>query len=457
MVTTLALDVGSSSVKCAVLTGTRPVSPLVRVTFKTRYDGVRAEVDPGAILRAVGAAARDAVRQAAARPVDVVALSAMSPSWIALDARGKPLTPVVTHQDRRSQAEAHRIEAAIGRARHIAITGNRPVPGGISSTTAAWFARHERATFRKADLLGHVQTYLIRTLTGSRAMDPSNASFTGLYRTTTADAADPATYWDADLLAAAGVRPAQLPAVLPGDMVAGTCSAEGARLLGVARGTPVLTGVVDTSAAVLLAGALPGMMINVSGSTDVLAVVTEEPRPAETHLTRSLGVAGKFVSVATIPAAGSALAWAKDILFPEMPDPAFFALVARLGKTGGRAKPASALPAAGFDLSLAGSRVSVEQPTGQWTNLRLSTTREEMLAAVVEALAVASAARLPILRAASSHGVRRQVLRTGGTGRTLSALLYRDWKKTGGKDFVFADVPEATLLGLGQLAMGRPV
>ena len=138
MVTLLALDVGSSSVKAAVLTGTLPAGPLVRVPFPTLYDGVRAEVDPAGLLKAVGRAARSAVSGSplGKSRIDLVALSAMSPSWVALDRRGRPLTPVITHQDRRSQAEARWIEAEVGLGRHLGLTGNRPVPGGISSTTA---------------------------------------------------------------------------------------------------------------------------------------------------------------------------------------------------------------------------------------------------------------------------------------------------------------------------------
>lgn len=454
MPTTLAIDIGSSSVKAAILQGTTPVSPLVRAPFKTLYDNVRAEARATDILRAVSKAARETLRQNTATRPELVALSTMSPSWLAMDSRGQPLTPVVTHQDRRSLDEARRIEKEVGRGKHLAITGNRPVPGGISSTTAAWFARHERSLLKKADLVGHIQTYLLRALTGARAIDPSNASFTGLYHTVALDLpTDGSSLWDDELLSIVGLKKNQLPSVLPGDTVAGALTPHGARALSLPTGTPVLTGVVDTTASMLLGGAHPGMMFNSIGSTDVLAVVTTDPRPGPDHLTRHLGIGQKWVHVMTLSAAGTALAWAGKTLFSELSDPAFFSLVAKLARKPSVAPPASAVT---FDPHLAGSRTSVEQPLGAFTNLRLSTTREDMLAAVIESLSQASAARITHLRKVTPHKISTEILRTGGAGKLLGPILYRYWPKLK-TPYRFTDIPEATVLGLGQLASGLPV
>jgi len=163
---TLGLDVGSSSLKAALLRRGKIVGALARASYPTHFDGTRAEVDPAKILRAIVKAIKDLGPRA--RRADAVALSVMSPAWIAMDRRGDPLTPIITHQDRRSGAEAAELERRVGRQNYLKIAGNRPFPGGISSSTAAWFAAHRPEILRKADLIGHLNTFLHRQLTGAR-------------------------------------------------------------------------------------------------------------------------------------------------------------------------------------------------------------------------------------------------------------------------------------------------
>src|SRR5688572_13847691 len=325
----LGLDIGSSSVKAGLLRGGgRVVGAIARAQFDTRYDGTRAEVDADQVLRAVSRA----TRQLDAKSVDLIALSTMSPSWLAMDRRGRALTPLVTHQDRRSVAIAKELEMRIGKRRHLRLAGNRPFPGGISSTTCAWFLRHERALMRRADLVGHLTTFLHRQLTGARVTDPSHASFMGVYRTLDLRG------WSDELCDAVGISRALLPDVRDAGEVGGTLTRDAARALGLRAGTPVLVGLTDTGSAMLLAGARPGRLINVAGSTDVLALCTDKPVPHERLLTRALGAGRLWLSVSTLAAAGSSLAWVKENLFPDHTWPRFNRLVtkvARERKSGG--------------------------------------------------------------------------------------------------------------------------
>src|SRR5206468_3152149 len=113
--------------------------------FQTHYDGVRAEVDTRDIVRAV---AKVVGQVQGAAKADVIALSVMAPSWVAMDRTGHAITPVVTHQDRRSIEAARELEKRVGKKPLLAITGNRPFPGGISSTTCAWFVQHQPSVMR---------------------------------------------------------------------------------------------------------------------------------------------------------------------------------------------------------------------------------------------------------------------------------------------------------------------
>jgi len=103
-------------------------------------------------------------------------------------------------------------------------------------------------------------------------------------------------------------------------------------------------GIVDTSGALLLHGAPPlGQLLNVCGSTDVLALCTDRPKPHERLLTRAVGVGRRWVQVGTIAAAGSALAWANRQLFPDLSESAFRRLMRQLA-AGRFARPFDSIP-----------------------------------------------------------------------------------------------------------------
>src|SRR5205085_10290775 len=222
--------------KAAVLRDGNVAGRITRAFFPTRHEGVRVEVNPDDILQAIEKTIEDL--GTSARRADALARAVMSPAWAGMDVKGKAITPVVTHQDRRSVEVALELERQVGRRRHLHLAGNRPFPGGISSTTWAWYLRHEPARVRKADLVGHLNTFLHRRMTGARVTDPSNASFMGLYRTTNLGG------WSGELCEAVGARPSQLPEVIDGDRIAGRITAAAAREFGLTEGTPMLTGVV---------------------------------------------------------------------------------------------------------------------------------------------------------------------------------------------------------------------
>jgi xylulokinase len=437
MATVLGLDIGSSSVIAGILRGTRVVAEAPRAFFRSRCTGSRVEVEPADLLRALRAAVSGL--GGGVRGVDAIHLAVMAPAWIAMDREGRPLTPIVTHQDRRSVADARRLEERFGRRAHLRACGNRPFPGGISSTTWAWFLEHEPQRLRRADLVGHLNTFLHRRMTGSRVIDPSNASFTGLYRTLSLGG------WHEGLCANLGVSASVLPDVHEADRIGGRVTASAAREFGLREGTPMIVGLMDGSAGMLLAGARAGRLFNVCGSTDVLALCTEHPVPHERLLTRGLGVGRKWLQVSTLAAAASSIYWVREQFFSGMPIEEFRAEFRRLARLG----PAAA-EGVRFEPYMAGERTSIDQRQGAFCGLTLATTRTQMLSAVLEALIRASAERLPLLSRCGTP-LLHSVAVSGGSDR-LDRLMHRDWP---GK-WTYRAVTDATMRGLGTLA-ARPL
>jgi xylulokinase len=437
----LAIDVGSSSVKTALLRDGKVTGKITRAFFPTCHDGVRVEVEPDAILKAL----RDSVAAlgAGARRADAITLAVMSPAWVAMDKSGKAVTAVVTHQDRRSVEVAKRIEQRVGKQRHLRLAGNRPFPGGIASTSWAWFLENEPGLMRQVDLAGNLNTFLHRQLTEARVTDPSNASFTGLYDTAGQSG------WVDELLDAIGAAKSQLPEVKEADEVGGRLTRQAAARLGLPGGIPMTVGMVDTSSAMLLAGTDPGQLLNVCGSTDVLALCTDRPRPHERLLTRALGVGKRWMSVITIAAAASSIYWVKREFFADWSIPQFQKEVRRLGlrpRSRRRQKPAPPAGDVGFEPYLAGDRASIEQRRAAFTGLTLATTREQMLEAVIGSLVRASAERLSVLRT-NDVPIRRSVVVSGGSEDRLDEIFHRDWPGR----WTFRAEDEATLRGLALL------
>jgi xylulokinase len=227
--------------------------------------------------------------------------------------------------------------------------------------------------------------------------------------------------------------------VIDAAQVAGKLLPSAARELGLPQGIPVLPGLMDTSAAVMLTGAKDRTLFNVSGSTDVLALCVDDPKPHERLLTRPTGVGRKWMAVSTIASAGTTLTWLHQTLFADLSQRRFYAMVRKALNA-----PSSAVR---FDPYLAGDRMSIEQKQGGYVGLTLASTREQMLQAALDALAKQSAERIPLFQQVYGP-ISRNVSVGGGVGEAISAILHRDWP---GK-WTFRPQREATLRGLYLLA-----
>lgn len=90
--------------------------------------------------------------------------------------------------------------------------------------------------------------------------------------------------------------------------------------------------------------------------------------------------------------------------------------------------------------------MSIEQRRASLHNLALDTTRQEMLAAIIQALSASSAARVDLFQ--KIRKINPRVVVSGGAGKLLSGIMHRDWP---GK-WRFAVEEEASLRGLYRLA-----
>jgi len=428
-VNVICIDIGTTAAKAAAFADLQRVGPVLRRKMPLLTDGDRAELLPQEIIKAVADLIAAAAERLAGR-VDFISIAAMSPAICLLDARGRPLTPVITHMDRRSEKEALEILHQFGKPTLLAKAGNLPFPGGIASTTLRWLQLHEPDAYRRAARLVTANALITGWLTGRYLCDPANATFLGLFDISRG------RWWD-EMLEFLALPVRSLPTVADGSTVAGRPAGALCGELHLKSRPRVLTGLMDTSAVCLAAGLQVGHMYNAVGTTDVLAMCVDGPHPDERLLTRPVGTGGLWLSVHTMAAAGAALQWAHRTFFADMPERRFYDLLESL-------RPDAAPPDLRVLPDLAGDRMKVRQSFGRITGLRLSTTREQILAAILRSLARRSARRLSILsRVTQPTG---EVFVAGGAGRFN---LQRFWPSR----YRFHRLPpDASLRGLARLA-----
>jgi gluconokinase len=232
----LALDVGTSSVRVCRFDETAEER---RKPARRDYPG---DYDPDRVL----ARAREAIEEAGGAGVDAVGAACFGHSLLALDERGRPLTPILSWRDTRSADAADLLMARLDTGAVHARTGCQ-IHTSYWPAKLAWLAQGEPEVFRSAHRFVSFCDYLYAQLIGREvATGISIASATGLVDLSTRT-------WDEELLETLGLDAERLPKIsdAPVDgwypaLLDGACSNLGAGC--VTRGRAAL--MVGTSGAI---------------------------------------------------------------------------------------------------------------------------------------------------------------------------------------------------------------
>ncbi|QQO08104.1 FGGY-family carbohydrate kinase [Breznakiella homolactica] len=367
----LAMDFGTSSIKFSILDETYTTLRTAKVSYQIRvYNGDWVELDGTVILDAM----TEGIRSfgADARDVELIGFDAFSPSMTFMDEQGDPVYPVFTHLDRRSKKQTRDILDNMGKERFQAITGIQPFTGGASVTSVLWTKENEPALFDRTYKLGHLNTYIYKKLTGRWCSDPVNASMMGMYETVTGAG------WSKEICDTFGIPERFLPEILEPGTIAGTLTKEMASRCGLTPGIPVALGTNDAATAQIGAGnSCAGDILNISGSSEMVSVLTDIPRIDDRYYLRCSASAGLWQIYATT-ASGFAVDWFRNEFYRDMDEKEFFGtefpsvVDTRLEKT-----EVVFLP------YLAGDRQSLEPKKGAFTGLTLDSKREDFLAAIL--------------------------------------------------------------------------
>lgn len=195
MPSVLALDVGSSSVRARCFgEGAEPLDELKQ----ERYDGGDPDEIVGLVRKVV--AGRD-------EDVDAAGASCFGHSLIALDAAGRPLTPVLGWRDTRSAGAAEWLRRRVPDSAAVHARTGAPLHPSFWPAKLAWLAETEPEVFRGAARFVSFCDYLYAELLGGEpATSLSIASGSGLLDLATGG-------WDAELLELVGVGEDRLPRI----------------------------------------------------------------------------------------------------------------------------------------------------------------------------------------------------------------------------------------------------
>ncbi len=369
----LVLDVGTSSLKAAIFD--KHFAPVARERAEYAYeaDGLKVQIDVEKIWDVLLKVMKKFEEQGYLKKVDLLVPCVFSPALIAMDKEGNSLYPAIIHWDRRSVRQARKALSIVGKETFLNVAGNIPYPGGISLTSLLWLKEKEQKVFQKAFRFGHLNTFLLKRLTNQWSIDPTNASITGLYDTVGGSG------WCASIARELGIPLEKLPPVFSCLEMVGSITKDVSRVTGLRAGVPVVMGSNDTSSAALGAGLLRGgQMLNISGSSEILTICLDTPLPHEKYYLRTHPFPGKWLMFDII-IGGFALDWFYAQFCRETNKEEFYSSYLEMVLDGRRGR-VRCVP------YLTGDRTDLRQRTASFLGLTLSTTREDCLYALIEAV-----------------------------------------------------------------------
>ena len=346
-----------------------------------------------------------------------VGVSAIGPTVLPLDANGRPLRPAILYGvDTRATGQIAALEARHG-ADVLAAWSGMDLSSQAVGPKIAWLAEHEPEVYAAARWFVTATTYLVHRLTGSMVIDAHTAShFNPMFDRS-------AVAWSGRF--SDGITSIdRLPAIgWPAD-VAGAMTAEAAAATGLPAGVPVAVGTVDALAEALSVGvSRPGDLMIMYGSTTFFILVTDRAIEAGSLWLTAGAERGQWALAAGLATGGSALAWFRDQLAPD--------LVASAQQGGGPSAfaalsaEAGAAEAAGSEDLLflpyfSGERTPINDPLarGVAAGLSLGSGRGDLYLALIRGIAYATRANLEAMRPLGVP-INRVVAVGGGTADPL--------------------------------------
>lgn len=317
----LAVDLGSTHFKAALFDadGRRRADASVPVPY-LHQDGSRFEMDPAKTQAALETLENLVRQKAGVRPEEIgtVAYDSQAQTFCLLDARDRPLTPLISWLDRRADRESRELARRFGGDFHRHCGFAHPADLMLLSKLL-WFRRQAPERLARAVKIASLPGFAALPRLGGRLVcDRNLAAMSGVYSLAEGD-------WWEDALAYCGIDPRAL-----GELV------EPGQRLGAAGGPALVLAGNDQTAGAYGNGCRRGELVLTLG-TALVAYRFAGDRPGPFSETGVWGPypGGGFYELATRSNGCLALDWARKVLAPEA-SPAEFDRLAETGAGNAR-------------------------------------------------------------------------------------------------------------------------
>ena len=345
-----------------------------------------------------------------AREIAATALSGHSIVTAPLDAQGNLLLDQVPIWcDMRPDTEPEEFFSSLPYGDWYNTTGNGDPPECYSILKMMWMKKHQSEIYNKTDIVLGSKDFINYMFTGNKCTDPSYASGFGVFNL---------LKWEYEdvFFKAAGIDRRKFPDIIPSDAQMGVVTEEASRQTGLPAGIPVACGGVDNTCMALGAlGMGEGRAYTSLGSSSWIAVTSQKPiLDNATHpFVFAHAQKGYYTSAVSIFSAGNSFRWLRDILMSDVPEEEKYDRMNQM---------AAAVPAGSngvlFNPTLAGGSAQEKSPNlrGGFMGLTLGTTREDMVRATMEGIAMSLRCTLDILK--KQTDVAGEMLICGGGSKS---------------------------------------
>jgi len=353
-----------------------------------------AEQQPSDWWNAVAKTTRDILEEVNVKPSDIAAVifATQMSGTLPVNSNGEPLMPCMIWLDTRAREKAEKMSKGF-----IKIAGYNiftllkflSITGGIYGHAGKdpickilWLKEEQPKIYAETYKFLDCKDYLVFKCTGNFVTSRDCANIWWMM-----DTRKGKLNWSETILKKYGIERAKLPEIMKATDIAGKLTPQAASEMGLREGTPVVVGAGDVASSAIGSGAInKGKMHAYIGTSGWLGCHLSERKKDLFHYIGSICSANPdmYLCVAEQETAGACLDWLKNTVFRESREDVYklFSEMAIKIKPG-----ADGLI---FTPWLFGERAPLDDPTvrGGFYNLSLEHTREHMVRAVLEGVAL---------------------------------------------------------------------